>query len=46
MIKKNLIAITLIGLFILSISAQTKGKYANLFDEAKIKSNIKYHLRR
>ena len=41
MIKKTLIAITVSCLFVFSIFAQTKGKYTNLFNEAKIKSNIK-----
>jgi Zn-dependent M28 family amino/carboxypeptidase len=39
---KFVIAIVLCGLVNLSIFAQTKGKYTNLFDEAKIKANIKY----
>ncbi len=40
--KKSFLA-SLLALTICStVFAQTKGKYTNLFDEAKIKSNIKY----
>jgi Zn-dependent M28 family amino/carboxypeptidase len=40
--KKGFLTILLVLLVCSAIFAQTKGKYTNLFDEAKIKSNIKY----
>lgn len=42
MIKKSLLTFMILSLAVAFADAQTKGKYTNLFDEAKIKSNIKY----
>ena len=39
--KKIFSVVTLIFVFSICLFAQTKGKYTNLFDEAKIKANIK-----
>ena len=40
--KRILLSLLLVLVICMTVFAQTKGKYTNLFDEAKIKSNIKY----
>lgn len=40
--KKIILIITLFAICSINIFAQKKGKYTNLFDESKIKSDIKY----
>lgn len=40
--KKSFLSSLLVLFLCMTIFAQTKGKYTNLFDEAKIKSDIKY----
>ncbi len=41
MIKKTLIVVAIICFALLNMFAQTKGKYVDLFDEAKIKADVK-----